>query len=165
MSGAKASPLEPLLSVHGVRGAVVFDEDGRVISLYPENTTISPWVDSLSRWFQGDSSLLRQLRELVVFYPRAMIFWRKLEKVGKSSQGLSTERRGVAEPGEEKGSKFLVVIGDSASSASLVRLNLDVMEHSWKSQGIDIVLSQWRSGVSGGGFLGRIFRRRKPQVE
>mgnify|MGYP001051200449 CR=1 FL=1 len=162
MSGTKASPLEPLLSIHGIRGAVVFDEDGRIISLYPETATISPWVDSLRRWFQRDSSLLRQLRELVVFYPRAMIFWRKLEKLEKPAHGLGTEGRGAAELGEERSSKVLVVIGDATSSASLLRLNLDVMEHSWKSQGIDRVLSQLGSGVSGGGFLGKIFRRRKP---
>jgi|GEM_PF-1676057 hypothetical protein len=162
MSGARASPLEPLLSIQGVRGAVVFDEDGRIISLYPENATISPWVDPLKRWFERESSLLRRLRELVVFYPKAMIFWRKLEKVGKPSGGLGTEGGGPAEPREERGSKVLVVIGDATSSASLVRLNLDVMEHSWKSQGIDRVLSQMDSGVSGGGFLGKILRRRKP---
>lgn len=160
----KTDPLDPLTSIPGVEGAMVFDERGKLLHLYPKTASLSRWPDSLSKWFQGEESgLLAEARELVAFYPRAVVFWRKMEEGRKLADGFGIQGARKLEIDEGKISRIVIVVAGPNCSASLVRLNLDVMEHSWRSQGIDRVFPSLPSKASGGGLMGKIFRRRKAE--
>ncbi len=132
-------PFERILSIESVRAAYLFGPTGDILDKRERGAQKTSLP--LKRWGAIALDLAskgREISEVILFYPRFSIMCRAL------------------------GERALLLVADPHAVPSLLRVTLDVVEHEWRTRGIERLFPA-RTGKGGRtGPLGRIFGRRRP---
>ncbi|MGQ9859853.1 MAG: hypothetical protein ACUVS3_14380 [Thermodesulfobacteriota bacterium] len=152
------APFSELESIRGVRLACVFGPEGELLDFIPRGSDAEEKARALGAWAKDCCPSHPELKEVVGFYSRALVVWRKLEQKSSSAQGVAMGG-GSSPMWADSQPRFLLVEAEAGASASFLRVSLEVMEHNWRSLGMDRVFPIVRQGKTEGGMFSKIFRR------
>lgn len=152
------APLSELESIREVRLACVFGPKGELLDFIPRGSDAEERARALGAWAKECCPSHPELKEVVGFYPGALVVWRKLEQKSSPAHGV-TVGGGRSPIWEDSQPRVLLVEAEAGVNAPFLRVSLEVMEHTWRSLGMDRVFPIARQGKTEGGMFSKIFRR------
>lgn len=159
--GTTRGPLGSLVDLEGVEGVSVLSPSGEVLMVAPDSPEVGQWMEGLQRYACHPDLLHKLIKEVVAFYPGVLLIWRNLLGSKVVEDGFGLEGRSKIQWAQEE-RRILVLRANRTANLALLRMNLDVMEHSWRSQGIDRVFPLSKGKTSKGGFFSRLVGKKRP---
>lgn len=153
-------PLDSLLQLEGVEGVCVLSPSGEVVMMAPKGVETLQLIEGLQGYASNPALSHRNLREVAAFYPGGLLLCRNLMASRVREDGLGLDGRSVIQQAEGE-RRLLVLWASGRANLTLLRMTLDVMEHSWVSEGIDRVFPTYPGRSSKSGFFPKLLGRRR----